>query len=151
MSDRSLQSLVKGSEGITDIKDFANAMTEVLAFTCRSGSKEATIFNLVVATGRAAHGAGGFVSYKVAKIRQEGLPRFTLGRNSALETFEDVTDTLSGNPTYLIKLDPHKYAGFDAHYWLKGGNESEISAFLTPEKIRFLESTLTCPQNPLRG
>jgi len=66
-------------------------------FTCNLRSKEVTIFNLNV-TARNMNSQSPGISHKVAKTKSAGLPRFSLGRNSALHTFENVVDKICGEP-----------------------------------------------------
>src|SRR5262249_56566489 len=79
--------------------------------------------------------------YKVAKIRAAALPQFSLGRNSPIHTLENEVDKISGASKPSIELDCGQYPEFTAHYWLRGSNRAAVTAFLSPDKIRFIETT----------
>ncbi len=98
-----------------------------------------TVFNLGV-TSRRADNSGGSIRYKVAKIKAAGLPRFSLGRNSALHTFENVVDKIAGASKPAVNLDARQYPEFSAHFWIKGPDPAAVTAFLSGAKIRFLEA-----------
>jgi hypothetical protein len=140
LTNPSLSSFIKGSEGITDIEGFERGTDDPFAVICSLRSKEVTIFDFSVPSQR-ADGSGGTIRYKVAKIRNEGLPRFSLGRHSLVNFVENAVDKLTGKPKSIIDVDPHKDSEFAKHYWLKGSDSGEVVAFLSPEKLRFLGST----------
>jgi hypothetical protein len=129
---------VKASADIDDIEKLSGGTGDWLAFTCNLRSKEVTIFNLNV-TSRRADASGGNIHYKVAKIKASGLPRFSLGRNSRLHTFEKVVDQLAGASKPEITLDARQYPEFSAHFWFRGADAAAVTAFLSDAKIRFLE------------
>src|SRR5258708_6202765 len=79
-------------------------------------------------------------SYKVAKIRAPGLPRFSLGTNSALRTMENVVDKIVGASKSIIEVDARQYPEFSAHFWIRGSDPAAVIAFLSAEKTRFLEA-----------
>src|SRR4029077_10399178 len=110
-----------------------------LAFTCKLRSKEVTIFNLNV-TPRRVSTTGGGIPYKVAKIRAAGLPRFSLGRNSVLHTMENVVGKIAGASEPTIDVDARQYPEFSAHFWIRGSDPAAVTAFLSTDKIRFLEA-----------
>lgn len=140
LTNPSLRSFSKGSEGITDIEDFGRGTDDPFAVICSLRSKEVTLFDFSVSSQR-ADSSGGSIRYKVAKIRNEGLPHFSLGRNSLVHTVENAVDQLTGKPKSSIEVDPNAGPEFAKHYWLKGSDSGAVVAFLSPEKLRFLGST----------
>jgi hypothetical protein len=140
LTNPSGRSFIKGSEGITDIQDFARGTDDPFAVICTLGSQEVTIFDFS-ATSPRADNSGGSIRYKVAKVRIPGLPPFSLGRNSLVHTVEIAVDKLTGKPKSSIDVDPGKESEFAKHYWLKGADSGEVVAFLSPEKLRFLGNT----------
>lgn len=50
-------------------------------------------------------------------------------------------DKISGASKPSIELDCGQYPEFTAHYWLRGSNRAAVTAFLSPDKIRFIETT----------
>jgi hypothetical protein len=77
------------------------------------------------------------LNFKVAKIKQDGLPRFSLCRHSAVEALQKVTDRLVGAPS--LNLDAAVDPAFAKHYGLKGSDSASVYSFLSAEKRRFLE------------
>ena len=75
----------------------------------------------------------------MAKIKAAGLPRFSLGRNSAVHLVEVVVGKMVGAPKAAIDLDGSQYPEFSRHYWLTGADGAAVTAFLSPSKIRFIE------------
>jgi hypothetical protein len=78
-------------------------------------------------------------------IKNAGLPRFSLGRNSAVHNVINVVDRIVGKPQSDIHLDPRNAdpniaSAFEKHFWLKGSDRSAILAFLGSGKLQFLES-----------
>jgi hypothetical protein len=138
MKNPALHNLERPSLDIANIEKLDNGTGDWLAFTCRLGSKEATIFNLSVTSRQGSGGAG--IHYKVAKIKAAGLPRFSLGRNSAMHTFENTVEKLAHLSQPEIRVDARMYPDFAAHFWIKGPDASAVTAFLSGDKIRFLES-----------
>jgi hypothetical protein len=138
MKNPALHNLERPSLDIANIEKLDNGTGDWLAFTCRLGSKEATIFNLSVTSRQGSGGAG--IHYKVAKIKAAGLPRFSLGRNSAMHTFENTVEKLAHLSQPEIRVDARMYPDFAAHFWIKGPDASVVAAFLSGDKIRFLES-----------
>lgn len=134
-----LKNSIKASSDIADIEGLDNGTGEWLAFTCTLRSKEVTIFNLSV-TSRRADTRSGIIPYKVAKIKAAGLPRFSLGRNSVLHTVVSVVDKIVAAPKATITVDPRQYPEFSAHYWIRGSDPCAVNAFLSSDKIRFLET-----------
>jgi hypothetical protein len=139
MKNPALRNLERASLDIGNIEKLDNGTGDWLAFTCRLGSKEATIFNLSV-TSRRTDGRGADIDYKVAKIKAAGLPRFSLGANSAMHTFEKAVDKLAHLSQPEIRVDARLYPEFAAHFWIKGPDAAAVTAFLSGDKIRFLES-----------
>jgi hypothetical protein len=139
MKDPALRNLERPSLDIANIERLDNGTGDWLAFTCRLGAKEATIFNLSVTSRQGGAGAG--VHYKVAKIKAAGLPRFSLGRNSAMHNFENVVNKLAHVSQPEIRVDARMYPDFAANFWLNGPDAAAVTAFLSGDKIRFLEAS----------
>ena len=129
----------RAASDIDNIEQLSNGTGDWLAFSCNLGSKEVTIFNLRVASRRTDAG-GGDIHYKVAKIKAAGLPRFSLGRNSALHSFENVIHKVTGDSKPAITLDARQDPEFSAHFWINGSEPAAVTAFLSGGKIRFLET-----------
>src|SRR5690349_23028244 len=138
MRDPAFANLERASLDISNIAKLDRGAGDWLAFTCRLGSKEATIFNLSVTSRR---GSGAGINYKVAKIKAAGLPRFSLGRNSAMHTFESTVDKLAHLSQPEIRVDARMYPDFAANFWIKGPDAAAVTAFLSGDKIRFLEAS----------
>lgn len=138
MKNPAFRNLERASLDIANIEKLDGGTGDWLAFTCRLGSKEATIFNLLVTSRRAGGGSG--IHYKVAKMKAPGLPRFSLGTNSAMHTFENTVDKLAHLSQPEIRVDARLYPDFAAHFWIKGPDAAAVTAFLSGDKIRFLES-----------
>jgi hypothetical protein len=138
LKNPALRNLVRASSDIADIDGLEHGTDDWLAFACRVRSKEVTIFNFSE-TLQAPHTIGN-IPYKVAKIRAAGLPLFSLGRNSAAHTVENVVQRITGTPRQAIDLDPEKHPEFVAHYWLKGSDRAAVTAFLSADKVKFVES-----------
>jgi hypothetical protein len=139
MKNPALRNSTQASSDIADIEKLHDGTGDWLVFTCNLRSKEVTIFNLSV-TSRRADTRGGSIPYKVAKIRAAGLPRFSLGKNSALHTFENVVEKVAGASKPAIEFDASQYPQFSSHFWIRGSDRAVVTAFLSGEKIRFLES-----------
>jgi hypothetical protein len=137
LKNPALRNLEDASSDITDIEGLARATGGWLAFTCQLRSKEVTIFNCSTSS---TNSNSGPIPHKVAKIKAEGLPRFSLGKNSLLHTFMDAVDKLAGQPNLPIAVDQRQFPNFSAHYWITGTDTAAVSAFLSPEKLRFLEA-----------
>lgn len=133
-----LRNLERASLDIANIEKLDHGTGDWLAFTCRLGSKEATIFNLSV-TSRPGSGSGG-VHYRVAKIKAAGLPQFSLGRNSAMYKFENAVEKLAHSSHPEIRVDARLYPEFSANFSIKGSDAVAVTAFLSGGKIRFLET-----------
>jgi len=91
LTNPSLKSYVKGSDGITDIEGLERETDDPFAFTTSMRSKEVMIFELSV-TSQRADDKGNAIRYKVAKIAYEGLPRFSLGRHSVVNAVQNLVD-----------------------------------------------------------
>lgn len=139
LKDPALRNSAKASLDISDIEKLNDGTGDWLAFTCNLRSREVTIFNLSV-TSRRTDTRGGSIPYKVAKIKAAGLPRFSLGRNSALHTFENVVDKIAHASKPAINLDARLYPEFSAHFWIRGSDSAAVTAFLSGDKTRFLET-----------
>jgi hypothetical protein len=134
-----LRNSVRAASDIADIDHLANGTGDWLAFNCTVGSKEATIFNLSV-TPQSPRNAQS-VHYKVAKIKASGLPRFSLGKNSVLRVVDDLVGKLTGTPNAKIEVDVRQFPEFTKHYWLRGTDPAAVTAFVSSEKLRFIENT----------
>ena len=139
LTNPSLKSFVKGSEGAGDIEGLERGIDDPFAFTCNIRSKEATIFELSVPSQR-SDDRGRALHYKVAKIADAGLPRFSLGKHSVIHTLVSAVEKMAGQPSSNIEVDSRVSPQFAKHYWLKGSDSAAVLAFLTPEKISFLEN-----------
>ncbi|HSU87374.1 MAG TPA: hypothetical protein VLL56_00970, partial [Terriglobia bacterium] len=109
------------------------------AFTCDIRSKEVMIFNLSVSTQR-ADDKGGTINYKVAKIAHDGLPRFSLGRRSVVSAVQNIVDKLTHKSEASIEVDARNFPEFGKHYWLKGSDKDAVLAFLSSDKMTFIEN-----------
>lgn len=139
LKNPALKNSAQASSDISDIEQLHDGTGCWLAFTCNLRSREVTIFNLSV-TSRRTDTAAGSIRYKVAKIKAAGLPRFSLGRNSALHTFENVVAKIAHTSKPDIHLDARQYPEFSAHFWIRGSDPAAVIAFLSGDKIRFLET-----------
>jgi hypothetical protein len=139
LKNPALRNSIQASSDIADIEKLHDGTGDWLAFTCNLRSKEVTIFNLSV-TSRRPDTRGGSIPYKVAKIRAAGLPLFSLGRNSALHTFENVVYKIAGASKPAIDLDAAQYPEFSEQFWIRGSDQAAVTAFLSGDKIRFLET-----------
>jgi hypothetical protein len=130
---------IRSASDIADIEGLDNGTGEWFAFTCTLRSKEVTIFNLNV-TSKSFNTDSSGISYKVAKIRAAGLPQFSLGRKSVVNTIENAVDKIAGAPKPTIAVDAHQYPDFSTHFWIKGPDSAAITAFLSTDKIAFLQN-----------
>lgn len=133
--DPALRNPSRASADIADIEGLSNGTGDWLAFICTLRSKEVTIFNLDVTTQ-----AKPAIPYKVAKIRTVGLPKFSLGRNSALHTILRIVDRIAGASKPTIDLNARLYPEFSAHSWITGPDPAAVTAFLSADRIRYLET-----------
>lgn len=140
MRNPALRNLERASLDIANIEKLDRGTGDWLAFTCKLGSKEATIFNLTVSS-RRTDGKGADLHHKVAKIKAAGLPRFSLGKNSAMHSFENAVERLAHQSQPDVRVDARLYPEFAAHFWIKGPDAAAVTAFLSDDKIRFLETT----------
>lgn len=139
MKDPAFAHFERASLDISNIAKLDRGTGDWLAFTCRLGSKEATIFNLSVTSRQGSGGAG--IHYKVAKIKAAGLPLFALARNSAMHTFENTVNKLAHLSQPEIRVDARLFPEFAAKFWITGPDAAAVTAFLSGDKIRFLEAT----------
>jgi len=139
LTDAALKSYAKGSEGIGDIDGLEGGTDDPFAFTCRIRSKDAMVFELTVPS-RRTDDKGQALHYKVAKIANAGLPRFSLGKRSIANTLVNVVEKMAGKPAAAIAVDTQNFPEFAKHYWLKGSDNGAVLSFLSPEKIKFLEN-----------
>lgn len=138
LKNPALRNLVDASSDIADIDGLDRVSGGWVAFTSSLRSKEVTIFNC--STAGSINANSGPISYKVAKIKAQGLPRFSLGRNSIVHTVQDVVGKMVGEPKLAIDVDQRLYPDFSAHYWIRGSDAAAVSSFLSPEKLRSIET-----------
>jgi hypothetical protein len=138
LKNPALRNLVDASSDVADIEGLSHASGGWLAFTGNLRSKEVTIFNC--STTGSINAGSRPIPYKVAKIKAQGLPRFSLGKNSIVHTVQDVVGKMVGEPKLAIDVDPGLYPDFATHYWIRGSDAAATSAFLSPQKLRFLET-----------
>lgn len=138
LKNPALRNLVDASSDIADIDGLGRVSGGWVAFTSSLRSKEVTIFNC--STAGSINANSGPISYKVAKIKAQGLPRFSLGRNSIVHTVQDVVGKMVGEPKLAIDVDQRLYPDFSAHYWIRGSDAAAVSSFLSPEKLRSIET-----------
>jgi hypothetical protein len=138
LKNPALRNLVDASSDLADIDGLDHASGGWLAFTSNLRSKEVTIFNCSTAGPMNAN--SGPIPYKVAKIKAQGLPRFSLGKNSIVHTIQGVVGKMVGEPKLAIDVDPRLCPDFSAHYWIRGADAAAVSVFLSPEKLRFIET-----------
>lgn len=138
LKNPALRNLVDASSDLADIDGLDHASGGWLAFTSNLQSKEVTIFNC--STAGSINANSGPIPYKVAKIKAQGLPRFSLGKNSIVHTIQDVARKMAGEAKLTITVDSRLYPDFSAHYWITASDANAVSAFLSPEKIRFIET-----------
>ena len=138
LKNPALRNLVDASSDVADIDGLDHASGGWLAFTSNLRSKEVTIFNC--STSGSINANSRPIPHKVAKINAQGLPRFSLGKNSIVSTIQDVVGKMVGEPKLAIDVDQRLYPDFSAHYWIRGSDAAAVSAFLSPEKLRFIET-----------
>jgi hypothetical protein len=127
------------TDGITDIAPFNRGSADsVAAFIATLGGKEVTIFSFTVSGSTSTESSGGGSRYRVAKIRSAGLPRFSLGPHSAAEKMDRFYDYLTNAPS--TSLDRGEFPDFFKRYRMDGPDAVPVYGFLTPAKLRFLES-----------
>jgi hypothetical protein len=134
VNDPSVRDLARATSDIADVGMFGDGNDDWLAFRCELGSKQVTIFNFSQAP--PLHGGSGPVSYRVAKIRVDGLPRFSLEPRSVVTSVETLTGKLLHQPDSTIELAP---ASFDARYRLKGPDRGAVTDWFTSERMQFIE------------
>ena len=139
LTDPALKSYAKGSEGIGDIEGLEGGTDDPFAFTCSIRSKEAMIFELTVPS-RRTDDKGQALHYKVAKIANAGLPQFSQGKKSVVNTLVNVVEKMAGKAVPAIAVDALNFPLFAKHYWVKGSDSGAVLSFLSPEKIKFLEN-----------
>jgi hypothetical protein len=137
LTDPALKSYAKGSDGIGDVEGLEEGTDDPFAFTCSIRSKDAMIFELTVPS-RRTDDKGQALNYKVAKIANEGLPRFSLGKQSVANTVVNVVEKIAGKATPTVALDERTFPQFAKRYWVKSPDNGAVLAFLSPEKMTFL-------------
>ena len=130
---------IRSASDIADIEGLDNGTGDWFAFTCTLRSKEVTIFNLRV-TSKTFNTDPSGISYKVAKVRAAGLPQFSLGRNSVVNAIENAVDKVAGASKPTIAVDAHQYPEFSRQFWMKGPDSAAVAAFLSTDKIVFLQN-----------
>jgi hypothetical protein len=140
LTNPSLKSFVKGSDGILDIEGLEQGTDDPFAIAGSVRSKEVMIFELSVSSQR-SDDKGQSLTYRVAKIADAGLPRFSLGRHSVVNAVQNLVDKVTGKPPSNIAVDSRTFPEFAKHYWLKGSDSGAVLAFLTPGKMTFLGNT----------
>lgn len=126
------------SEGITDVEPIKDgSAASSLAFVCQIRGMEVTVFNFRTPGSSRSRGHSAGVPYKVAKIRHAGLPRFSLGRHGGIDKFERFVDKLLGEPDQRLRAGAP--APFLREYWLKGPDRPAILAFLSRERLTYLQ------------
>jgi len=138
LKNPALRNLVDASSDVADIDGLDHATGGWLAFTSNLRSKEVTIFNC--STIGSINANSRPIPHKVAKINAQGLPRFSLGKDSIVSTIQDVVGKMVGEPKLAIDVDQRLHPDFSAHYWIRGSDAAAVSAFLSPEKLRFIET-----------
>ena|SRR5262245_31673082 len=133
--DPSMRDLARATSDITDIGRFDDGNDDWLAFRCELASRPVTIFNFAQAP--PLHDNSGPVSFRVAKIQVDGLPRFSLEPRSAATTVEALVGKLLHNPDLTIDLPQ---ASQKSRYWLRGSDRAAVTDFFTPDRIRFIET-----------
>ncbi len=139
LSDPSLKSLTKGSDGIGDIEGLERGTDDPFVFACSLHSKEAMIFELSVSSQR-SDGRESALPYRVAKIAMEGAPRFSLSWHSALDTVINVVEKMAGKSVPTIDVDPQLFPQFAKNYCLRGPDACAVLSFLSAGKISFLQN-----------
>ncbi len=138
MRDPSLRDLARATSDITDIGRFADGNDDWLAFRCELARRPVTIFNFTKAP--PLHSDTGPMSFRVAKMQVDGLPRFSLEPRSAATAVEALVGTLLHHEDSTIDAIPTSQGSFDSRYWLRGSDRTAVAAFFTPERIRFIEA-----------
>ena len=136
--DPSLRDLARATSDITDIGRFDDGNDDWLAFRCELARRSVTIFNFSQAP--PLHSNSGPMSFRVAKIQVDGLPRFSLEPRSAATTVEAVVGKLLHREDSTVDVIPAAQASFGSRYWLRGSDRTAVADFFTPERIRFLEA-----------
>jgi hypothetical protein len=133
MRDPSLRDLARATSDITDIDRFADGNDDWLAFRCELGRRAVTIFNFSQAPPLQSN--TGPVSFRVAKIQVDGLPRFSLEPRSAATAVETLVGKVLHEPDATIEVP----TSLGSRYWLRGSDRTAVADFFTPERIRFVE------------
>jgi hypothetical protein len=138
---------VLGVAGITDIdtfKDGSNAGR--LGFVCQVRSREVTIFNFQGRSSSVGHGKSRKhvrgALYRVAKIRQPGLPHFSLARRSGLDELGRIVDRLVGEPDLSVREGAAP--DFFRKYSIRSREGRAVFAFLSAERQQFLQRRELC-------
>ncbi len=138
LKNPALRNLVDASSDVADIDGLDHATGGWLALASNLRSREVTVFNC--STIGSINANSRPIPHKVAKINAQGLPRFSLGKNSIVSTIQDVVGKMVGEPKLASDVDQRLYPDFSAHYWIRGSDAAAVSAFLSPEKLRFIET-----------
>ena len=135
--DPSLRDLTRATSDITDIGRFGDGNDDWLAFRCEFARRAVTIFNFSQAP--PLHSGSGPMSFRVAKIQVDGLPRFSLGPRSAATAVEAVVGKLLHREESTIDVMPASKT-FGSRYRVCGSDRTAVADFFTPERIRFIEA-----------
>lgn len=136
--DPSLRDLARATSDITDIGRFDDGNDDWMAFRCEIARRAVVIFNFSQAP--PLHANSGPMSFRVAKIQIDGLPRFSLEPRSAATTVEGLVGKLLHQPDSMIDVGPALQASFGSRYWLRGSDRTAVADFFTPERIRFIQT-----------
>jgi hypothetical protein len=136
--DPSLRDMARATSDITDIGRFENGNDDWLAFRCEIARRAVVVFNFSQAP--PLQGDSGPMSFRVAKIQIDGLPRFSLEPRSAATTVEALAGKLLHQPDSTIDVAPALQESFGSQYWLRGSDRTAVVDFFTPERIRFIET-----------
>ncbi len=134
--DPSLHDLARANSDITDIGRFGDGHDDWLAFRCDLTSKRVTIFNFSQAP--SLHSDSAPMSYRVAKIEVDGLPRFSLEPRSVVTSVETLTGKLLHQPDSTIELASSRF--LRSRYWLRGSDRNAVAGLFTPQRMQFLEA-----------
>jgi hypothetical protein len=135
VNDPALRDLARATSDITDIDRFEDGNDDWLAFRCTLASTTVTIFNFSQAP--PLHSDSGPASFRVAKIRVDGLPRFSLEPHSLATAVEALTGRLLHQLDVTIDLAS---GSFGSRFRLRGSDRTAVADFFTPERIRFIEA-----------
>ncbi len=134
--DPALRDLARATSDITDVGRFADGNDDWMGFRCELARRSVTVFNFTQAP--PLHTSSGPLSFRVAKIGVDGLPRFSLEPRSAATAVESLVGPLLHRDDSTIDVNPGSQ--FGSRYWLRGSEATAVAGFFTPERIRFIEA-----------